>query len=278
MVDLEGDFTAMGLADVSGWHFLSWDFPWVSWRQPLGTLDCISCSVRQVFSAAWPVFSLIFQRFAPRRLLSSAVPSSFMWSFGAGSSMAPRRLSGKESSHNAGDVGLTPGLGRYPGKGNGNPLQNSCLGSPRDREAWWVTIHGVTKSRTTTQWLNNHHQSGPSWALYWEATVGVQNTQALSALRLWEQALGAGPPGAATLLYSHYPSLLLGLKLALTSLGLFQVGVRHPFPMCLFSLSDVKGELPPTPLREWERESQNNFPQVNFTTNSSPFSTICFFY
>ena len=33
------------------------------------------------------------------------------------------------------DVGSVPGLGRYPGGGNGNPLQFPCLGSPRDREA-----------------------------------------------------------------------------------------------------------------------------------------------
>ena len=33
------------------------------------------------------------------------------------------------------DLGLTPGLGRSPGVGNGNPLQDSCLGNPMDREA-----------------------------------------------------------------------------------------------------------------------------------------------
>ena len=35
---------------------------------------------------------------------------------------------------NAGDTGQIPGLGRSPGKGNGNPLQYSCLGKPMDRE------------------------------------------------------------------------------------------------------------------------------------------------
>ena len=34
----------------------------------------------------------------------------------------PRWLSSKEPVCNAGDVGLIPGLGRYPGEGNGNPL------------------------------------------------------------------------------------------------------------------------------------------------------------
>ena len=36
----------------------------------------------------------------------------------------------------AGDAGLIPGLGRYPGGGNGNPLQNSFLKYPMDRGAW----------------------------------------------------------------------------------------------------------------------------------------------
>ena len=36
-------------------------------------------------------------------------------------------------SANAGDMGLIPGLGRSPGKGNGKPLQYSCLGNPMDR-------------------------------------------------------------------------------------------------------------------------------------------------
>ena len=51
---------------------------------------------------------------------------------------------------NAGDIrdmGLIPGLGRSPGEGTGNPLQYSCLENPMDREAWWVTVHGVAKSQ-----------------------------------------------------------------------------------------------------------------------------------
>ena len=51
---------------------------------------------------------------------------------------------------NAGDIrdtGLIPGLGRPPGKGNGNPLQYSCLGNPMDGGAWWATVHGVARVR-----------------------------------------------------------------------------------------------------------------------------------
>ena len=45
----------------------------------------------------------------------------------------PWWLNGKESTCNAGDVGLSPGLERASGEGNGNPLQYSCLENPMDR-------------------------------------------------------------------------------------------------------------------------------------------------
>ena len=49
---------------------------------------------------------------------------------------------------NAGDMGSTPGSGRSPSEGNGNPLQYSRLENPMDGEAWWALVHGVTKSQT----------------------------------------------------------------------------------------------------------------------------------
>ena len=52
------------------------------------------------------------------------------------------------STGDARDVGLIPGLGRYPGEGNGNPLQYSCLENSMDRGAWQATVHGVAKSQT----------------------------------------------------------------------------------------------------------------------------------
>ena len=42
----------------------------------------------------------------------------------------------KVSAFNAGDLGLIPGSGRFPGEGNGNPLQYSCLENPMDGGAW----------------------------------------------------------------------------------------------------------------------------------------------
>ena len=62
--------------------------------------------------------------------------------------LAPGGSEVKASASNAGDSGSIPGLGRSPGKGNGNPLQYSCLENPTDGGAWWATVHGVAKSRT----------------------------------------------------------------------------------------------------------------------------------
>ena len=59
----------------------------------------------------------------------------------------PGDSDGKESDCSEGDLGSVPGLGRSPGKGNGNPLQDSCLENSMDRGAWWATV-GVEKSRT----------------------------------------------------------------------------------------------------------------------------------
>ena len=59
-------------------------------------------------------------------------------------------LSGKESACNRGDTGFIPGSGRFPGEGNGNPFQYSCLGNPMDGGAWWATVHLITKELDTT--------------------------------------------------------------------------------------------------------------------------------
>ena len=67
-----------------------------------------------------------------------------------------RWLSGKESTCQAGDVGLIPGLGRSPEKEMAT-LQYPCLENPTDRGARQGTVHGAAKELDTTQQLNNHH-------------------------------------------------------------------------------------------------------------------------
>ena len=51
---------------------------------------------------------------------------------------------------NDGNMGSIPGSGRAPGKGNGKPLEYSCLRNPMDRGTWQATVYGVTKESDTT--------------------------------------------------------------------------------------------------------------------------------
>ena len=63
-----------------------------------------------------------------------------MWGFPGGSD-------GKESACNAEDPGSSPGSGRSPGGGNGNPLQYYCLENLMDIGAWQATVNGVARVR-----------------------------------------------------------------------------------------------------------------------------------
>ena len=56
----------------------------------------------------------------------------------------PGGSDGKASVYSVGDLDLIPGLGRFSGEGNGNPVQYCCLENPMEGGAW----HGVAKSWT----------------------------------------------------------------------------------------------------------------------------------
>ena len=58
-----------------------------------------------------------------------------------------RWLSGKESAYQCKRCRFIPGWRRYPGEGNGNPLQYSFLENPMDRGAWQATVHGIPRVR-----------------------------------------------------------------------------------------------------------------------------------
>ena len=61
---------------------------------------------------------------------------------------------------------MIPGLGRFPGEGNGNPLQYSCLENFMDRGIWCAIVHGITKSQT---WLSAHTHTHTSFSkLFWK--------------------------------------------------------------------------------------------------------------
>ena len=52
------------------------------------------------------------------------------------------------SAGDIGDMGSIPGLGRSPGKGNGDPFHYYCLKNPMVREAWLAVVQGVAKNQT----------------------------------------------------------------------------------------------------------------------------------
>ena len=66
----------------------------------------------------------------------------------------PGGSDGKEYACNAGDLGSIPGLGRFPGEGNGYPVQYSCLENPLERGGWQVTVHRIVKNQTCLNWLS----------------------------------------------------------------------------------------------------------------------------
>ena len=69
---------------------------------------------------------------------------SVFWKIFSGGSVV------KNPPATAGGTGLIPGSGRSPGEGNGNPLECSCQKNPKDRGAWWATVHGVRKELDMT--------------------------------------------------------------------------------------------------------------------------------
>ena len=61
----------------------------------------------------------------------------------------------KNPPANAGDMGLIPGSGRFPGEGNANPFRYSGLENLMDRGVWRAIVHGLSKELDLTEQLNN---------------------------------------------------------------------------------------------------------------------------
>ena len=113
------------------------------------SLFVVPCPVLTV--ASWPA-----HRFLKRQVRWSGIPISYrifhslLW-FTQSKALA--------YAWNAGDQGSIPGLGRYPGEGNGNPHQYSCLGNPVIRGCCWAAVHGVTKCWAQRKKLNNNNNT-----------------------------------------------------------------------------------------------------------------------
>ena len=67
------------------------------------------------------------------------------------------------------NLGSSPESERSPREENGNPLQYSCLENPKDRGAWWATVHGVRKSQAWPSTCACTHTcicQAPFWVVY----------------------------------------------------------------------------------------------------------------
>ena len=89
-------------------------------------------------------------------------------------------------------VQLMPGWRRSSGGGHGNPLQYFCLENPMDRRAWWVTVHGITKSWT---WLSDFPLTFHFHAL-------EKEMETHSSVLAW-RIPGTGEPGGLPSMGSH---------------------------------------------------------------------------
>ena len=101
-------------------------------------MTCSEHSLLSIFYLSLLLLLLLLLESCPSNLTAPKLLSQVLG--------VPGGSDGKESTLNAGDLGLIPGSGRSPGGGNGNPLQYPYLENPMDRGAWQATVHGVTKS------------------------------------------------------------------------------------------------------------------------------------
>ena len=68
------------------------------------------------------------------------------------------------NARDVGDTGPIPEMGKFPGGGNGSPLQHSCLENPMDTGAWQAAVHGVKKepdnrAHSTDENLSDFHSN-----------------------------------------------------------------------------------------------------------------------
>ena len=74
--------------------------------------------------------------FPASKSVTRRVSFNLIWQRSWGAPLFPGGSDGKASVYNGGDLGSIPGSGRFPGEGNGNPLQYPCLENPMDGGAW----------------------------------------------------------------------------------------------------------------------------------------------
>ena len=84
---------------------------------------------------------------------------------------------------------------RSPGGGHGNPLQCSCLESPRDRGVCWTTVHGVAKSWTGLKQLSTPRPSACSPEARWASPIRATPCSPASHAQISDSLKAQSPSG-----------------------------------------------------------------------------------
>ena len=141
------------------------------------------------------------------------------------------------------------------GEGNGNPLQYSCLESPRDGEAWWAAVYGVTQSQTWPKRLSSSSSSVKQWPF----------TQSRGfRLTLWcagKGIRGESNGGFFSSVWTRCLAVLLGIRKRIIPDCLW--------PHILFQISLLSGAAASESCPPWCRVSTISFPRVIITPVSA---------
>ena len=119
-------------AEVESWKSWMFHLRWI-----IQAFSCLSLLYgMQRGGTTWPYFRKLYDSGFPG---GSAV-KNLLWCISCISC---------DAGDTTGAMGLILGSERSPGEGSSNPLQNSYLGNPVDRGAWWAVVQGVTESDMT---------------------------------------------------------------------------------------------------------------------------------
>ena len=147
----------------------------------------------------------------------------------------PRGSDGKASVYNVRDLGSIPGLGRFPGKGNGNPLQYSCLENPMDGGAW-CRLLSMGSQRVGHHWVTSLSLSSIlAWRIPWTVEPGRLQSMGLRRLQHnWE-----------TNTFTHF----CGRQVGISRIRIQVQGGLFPNPLCLTLVYAQNGN--PSAIDQW---------------------------
>ena len=140
---------------------------------------------------------------------------------------------------------LIPGLGRYPGEGNGNPFQYSCLRNLTDKGPWQATINGVTNELDMTEGIKTTTATWTLNQLFRAFSLHV-NMQKRTAIYLGEWGVEFSNEKVKTEAWQETKGSLKVLKkyyihpfVHLTNLHWSQIGARNHSKRCWGYSSDI---------------------------------------